>query len=235
MPVFQLIEGLPVFPAPEYAQLNGLLAIGGDLSEARLLEAYRQGIFPWYEEGQPLLWWSPNPRLVLYPEELKISRSLKKTLRKGVFEASLDTAFEEVIQACAEVRVNSGEGTWITGEMQDAYLKLHQSGYAHSFESWHEGELVGGLYGVRIGGCFFGESMFSRRSDSSKCALVALAGYAEASGIRMIDCQMHTGHLVRMGAREISRKAFLSQLRKHIRKPLHSSSPPPLSQPALAY
>ena len=210
-----------VFPCPNEALTdpNGLLAVGGDLSSERLLLAYPQGIFPWYEVGQPILWWCPNPRLVLFPEELKISRSLRKVLRKQEFEIRFDSSFENVIKACADVRTEQGKGTWIIPEMQQAYTELHQEGYAHSVESWLNGELVGGLYGISLGQCFFGESMFSTVSDSSKAALVALAEFSKQVGIKIIDCQMTTQHLLSLGAREIDRQSFLRKLNQYLEKP----------------
>ena len=189
MPVYQLIPDIPLFPPAEEAEADGLLAVGGDLTKERLLAAYRQGIFPWYEVGQPILWWCPNPRLVLFPEELKISRSLRKVLRKREFEIRFDSSFENVIKACADVRTEQGKGTWIIPEIQQAYNELHQEGYAHSVESWINGELVGGLYGISLGQCFFGESLCSIVSDSSKAALVALAEFSKKVGIKIIDCQ----------------------------------------------
>ena len=219
MPVYQLISDIPLFPPTEEAEDDGLLAVGGDLSKERLLTAYRQGIFPWYEVGQPILWWSPNPRLVLFPEELKISRSLRKVLRKHEFEIRFDSSFENVIKACADVRTKRGKGTWIIPEMQQAYTELHQEGYAHSVESWLNGELVGGLYGISLGQCFFGESMFSTVSDSSKAALVALSEFSMQVGIKIIDCQMTTKHLLSLGAREIDRQSFLRKLNQYLEKP----------------
>ena len=219
MPVYQLIPDIPLFPLAEEAEADGLLAVGGDLTKERLLTAYRKGIFPWYEVGQPILWWCPNPRLVLIPEELKISRSLRKVLRKQEFEIRFDSSFENVIKACADVRTKQGKGTWIIPEMQQAYIELHQEGYAHSVESWLNGELVGGLYGISLGQCFFGESMFSTVSDSSKAALVALAEFSKQVGIKIIDCQMTTQHLLSLGAREIDRKLFLSKLNIYLEKP----------------
>ncbi len=218
MPVYQLIPDIPLFPPAEEAEAGGLLAIGGDLTKERLLAAYRQGIFPWYEVGQPILWWCPNPRLVLFPEELKISRSLRKVLRKREFKISFDLSFENVIRACADTRTEQGKGTWIIPEMQQAYTELHQEGYAHSVESWLNGELVGGLYGISLGQCFFGESMFSTVNDSSKAALVALAEFSKKVGIKIIDCQMTTQHLLSLGAREIDRQSFLSKLNKYLKK-----------------
>jgi leucyl/phenylalanyl-tRNA--protein transferase len=219
MPVYQLIPEVSLFPPTEEAEDDGLLAVGGDLTKERLLAAYSKGIFPWYEVGQPILWWSPDPRLVLTPETLKISRSLRKILRKQQFEIRFDTAFEKVIKACADVRTEQGEGTWIIPEMQQAYTELHQDGFAHSVESWLDGELVGGLYGISLGQCFFGESMFSTRNDSSKVALVALVEFSREVGIRMIDCQMTTPHLLSLGASEIQRKEFLKNLKILLEQP----------------
>tara|TARA_B100000945_G_scaffold312669_1_gene307540 strand:+ start:986 stop:1678 length:693 start_codon:yes stop_codon:yes gene_type:complete len=219
MPVYQLISEIPLFPPVEEAEADGLLAVGGDLTKERLLAAYRQGIFPWYEFGQPILWWCPNPRLVLFPKELKISRSLRKVLRKKDFKISFDSAFSNVIKACADVRTKQGKGTWIIPEMQQAYTELHQEGYAHSVESWLNGELVGGLYGISLGQCFFGESMFSTVNDSSKAALVALTEFSKQVGIKIIDCQMTTPHLLSLGAREIDRESFLRKLNQYLEKP----------------
>ena len=219
MPVYQLIPEVSFFPPTEEAEGDGLLAVGGDLTKERLLAAYSKGIFPWYEAGQPILWWSPDPRLVLIPEELKISRSLRKALRKQQFEIRFDSAFQQVIKACADVRTQQGEGTWIIPEMQQAYTELHQDGFAHSVESWLDGELAGGLYGISLGQCFFGESMFSTRNDSSKVALVALVEFSKQVGIKMIDCQMTTSHLLSLGAREIKRKVFLQNLKIHLEEP----------------
>lgn len=190
---------------------NGLLAIGGNLRPASLLAAYRRGIFPWYEEGQPVLWWSPDPRLVLFPERLRVSRSLDRVLRRGVYDVSFDRAFGEVVRACGEPRAGAA-GTWITAEMIDAYLRLHEMGYAHSVEAWYEGRLAGGLYGVALGRVFFGESMFHRRSDASKAAFVTLVRRLQAWGYAMIDCQMETPHLVRFGAEGLPRARFIELL-----------------------
>ncbi|MGD8690223.1 MAG: leucyl/phenylalanyl-tRNA--protein transferase [Gammaproteobacteria bacterium] len=192
---------------------EGLLAAGGDLSPERLLAAYRMGIFPWYEAGQPILWWSPNPRAVLFADELRISRSLRKTLRRGLFEPRLDCDFAAVVDACAAPRAGQ-RGTWITPEMSAAYCRLHQLGWAHSVETWQQGRLVGGLYGVAIGRVFFGESMFSRVSDASKVALAHLVRECRTRGIEMIDCQLPSPHLARLGARLLERGEFLSRLRE---------------------
>jgi leucyl/phenylalanyl-tRNA--protein transferase len=203
------------FPPPETALTNppGLLAAGGDLSAERLLEAYRRGIFPWYEEGQPILWWCPDPRAVLFPDELRVSRRLRRTLRQGVFQASIDQAFAEVVEACA--RRDSPVGTWITHDMSLAYGRLHALGYAHSVEVWRDGELAGGVYGVLLGGVFFGESMFSRASDGSKVALVHLRDVGRTRGLALIDCQIPSPHLASLGSREIPRRRFLDLLARH--------------------
>ena len=190
---------------------NGLLAAGGDLSPRRLLAAYRRGIFPWYSPGEPILWWSPDPRTVLLPGELRISRSLHKTLRKRPFQITADTAFAVVIERCSEPRAGQA-GTWITDEMKQAYIALHALGLAHSVESWRDGELVGGLYGVALGRMFYGESMFSRATDASKVALVGLVGELRARKFPLIDCQMHTPLLASLGARDIPRRSFLREL-----------------------
>ena len=211
MPVYQLTED-PVFPSPYLASKEGLLAIGGDLSLKRLLLAYSNGIFPWYSEGEPILWWSPDPRLVLYPEELKVSRSLKKVIKQGIFEVTMDSAFEEVITECAQVRLENRQGTWIVEDMVRAYCRLHESGFAHSVEIWLQDTLAGGLYGVSLGKCFFGESMFTRITNASKVALVALVKHLKPFNFAFIDCQIPTGHLTRFGAREIPRARYLKEL-----------------------
>jgi leucyl/phenylalanyl-tRNA--protein transferase len=218
MPIFALSEDL-VFPPPRLASPEGLLAVGGDLSPARLLLAYRSGIFPWYSDDEPILWWSPDPRLVLYPSEFHASQSLLKTIRRGEFAVSLDRAFEQVIRECGRVRRDTGEGTWIVPEMIDAYCGLHDAGFAHSVEAWQGDRLAGGLYGVSIGRCFFGESMFARASNASKVALAALVAYLKAEHFGLIDCQVTTGHLQRMGAREIPRSLYLEQLQQYLQLP----------------
>lgn len=197
------------FPPVEAAlrDPDGLLAAGGDLSPERLLAAYRRGIFPWYSDGDPILWWSPDPRMVLIPDEFKVSRSLAKTLRNKAFEIRLDTEFDRVIRSCAQTRPGR-TGTWISAEMREAYCRLHRLGHAHSVETWIDGQLVGGLYGVAIGGVFFGESMFADVRDASKIALAALVRHCRDRGIRLIDCQMHTPHLASLGARDIARSEF---------------------------
>lgn len=201
-------------PDPERAlrEPNGLLAAGRDLGVARLTEAYRRGIFPWYSEGQPVLWWSPAPRMVLFVDEFVVSRSLRKTLRRlareGRWRVTLDRAFERVMGECAGPRPGQ-DGTWITARMREAYAAMHRAGLAHSVEVWEGDALVGGLYGVSIGRMFFGESMFARRTDASKVALAALVRLLQRAGFRVIDCQQDTAHLASLGAREIDRKQFL--------------------------
>src|SRR5215472_102911 len=197
---------------------NGLLAAGGDLSPERLLEGYRNGIFPWFSDGDPILWWSPDPRMVLFPSELKVSRSLAKTLRNRSYEVRFDSAFHEVIESCAAPR-KGAPGTWIGDVMIDAYLELHRLGHAHSVETWIDGELAGGLYGVAMGGVFFGESMYSHGRDASKIALAALVGRLKSDGFGLIDCQMHTRHLESLGAREIPRARFSGLLEELIQSP----------------
>jgi leucyl/phenylalanyl-tRNA--protein transferase len=198
------------FPPVERAlkEPAGLLCAGGDLSVERLLEAYRRGIFPWYSRGEPLLWWSPDPRMVLHCDELKVPRSLAKSVRNKGYEVRVDTAFEEVLRGCS-IRT---EGTWLGADMRSAYLALHRAGHAHCFETWRENELVGGLYGVAIGRMFYGESMFSRATDASKVALVSLVQELKARNFPLIDCQMNTPLLASLGAREIPRRAFLRAL-----------------------
>jgi leucyl/phenylalanyl-tRNA--protein transferase len=218
MPIFRLVDDI-VFPPPDYADPSGLLAVGGDLSSERLLEAYRLGIFPWYSDDQPILWWSPDPRLVLPLDEFKISRSLQKTLKRGVYKVTFDRAFEEVIRACASVPREGQRGTWITQEMQEAYIKLHGLGYAHSVESWRGEELAGGLYGVSLGKAFFGESMFHRRTDASKVALAVLVEKLNDWEFHFIDAQMTTEHLKRFGAVETPRRIFLKRLQSALRHP----------------
>jgi leucyl/phenylalanyl-tRNA---protein transferase len=211
MPVFRLTNEL-IFPPPHYADPDGLLAVGGDLSSERLLLAYQQGIFPWYSATTPILWWSPDPRLVLFPDDLKVSKSLQRVLKKGLFKVTMDRAFLEVIRRCAGTKREYGEGTWIVPEMVEAYYLLYQLGYAHSVESWHAGELVGGLYGVAMGRIFYGESMFTEKTDASKVALVRLVQLLQHWDFELIDCQVTTAHLKRFGAREIPRKEFLKRL-----------------------
>ncbi len=218
MPIYRLINDL-IFPPPEDAGPDGLLAVGGDLSSKRLLLAYQLGIFPWYSEGQPLLWWSPDPRLVLDPEEFHVSRRLRQVLNKGVFTVTFDEAFESVIRACASVPREGQQGTWITPEMEEAYIRLHKEGFAHSVESWLDGELAGGIYGVSLGRCFFGESMFSRKSDGSKVALARLIERLKAWKFSMLDAQVTTRHLLSLGAKEMPRAVFLKRLKEALKFP----------------
>lgn len=217
MPVFQL-EDILYFPPPELARDDGLLAIGGDLSPQRLLLAYQMGIFPWYAAGDPILWWAPAPRLILNPHDFHLSRRLGRELRQGKFDFTMDTAFRRVICACAEVRTDQHQPTWINPEMIEAYCLLHDLGYAHSLECWQQGLLVGGLYGVSVGGVFFGESMFSRVANSSKAALAVLARQLAAWDFDCIDCQMRTEHLLSLGAREVPGRYFFAMLQRSIQR-----------------
>lgn len=218
MPAYRLSDAI-AFPPPEEADASGLVAVGGDLSAERLLLAYSMGIFPWPLVEKPLLWFSPDPRMVLRPREVVVSRSLRKTLRKGSFDVRLDTAFERVVARCAEIPRRGEAGTWITGDMARAYLRLHELGFAHSSEAWHGEELVGGLYGVSLGAAFFGESMFADRPDASKVAFAALVQQLDAWCFELIDCQVHTEHLARFGAKEWSRRRFLTALRRALDAP----------------
>jgi leucyl/phenylalanyl-tRNA--protein transferase len=214
-PVYRLDERL-LFPPPEAAERSGLLAVGGDLRPERLLLAYSVGIFPWYNEGTPILWHSPDPRMVLLASELHVSRSLRKEIRRQRFEVRLDTAFAEVIDRCAAVPRPGQDGTWITRDMCDAYLELYDRGYAHSAEAYVDGELVGGLYGVSLGRAFFGESMFSLQPDASKIAFVTLVRWMQSWGVELIDCQVYTEHLARLGASEWPRSEFLAALHESL-------------------
>ena len=218
MPVFQLSDSL-LFPPPALAREDGLLAVGGDLSVPRLLLAYQHGIFPWYSPGEPILWWSPDPRLVLFPAEFHLAKRLARTIRQQVFRLSFDTNFAQVIRACSQTRRKDGLGTWLDEEMIGAYCALHEQGYAHSVECWQNGALVGGLYGVALGTVFFGESMFSLAPDSSKVALAGLVERLKGWDFALIDCQVGTGHLQRLGAREISGEEFSSRLAQAVVRP----------------
>jgi leucyl/phenylalanyl-tRNA--protein transferase len=211
MPVYQLTPEL-VFPDPEWSNPEGILAVGGDLQVERLLLAYQHGIFPWYEEGYPLLWWSPPTRCILKPEEFHASRSLKRLLRQGRFKVTIDQAFAQVIRACAQTRLANGQGTWITQEMIDAYSDLHAAGFAHSVETWDGEQLAGGIYGVSLGRAFFGESMFAQVTDASKVAFFNLAQKLMEWEFSLLDCQITNPHLQRLGAYEISRTDFLGRL-----------------------
>ncbi|NND59106.1 MAG: leucyl/phenylalanyl-tRNA--protein transferase [Gammaproteobacteria bacterium] len=218
--MIQLHRISPLDPADAFPDVSsaldqppGLLAAGGDLSTERLLAAYRRGIFPWYEAGQPILWWSPDPRAIMRPSEFHVSRSLRRTLNRGHYETSIDGDFAGVINSCAAARPGQ-QGTWITGEMEQAYSRLHELGWAHSVETWHSGALVGGVYGVAIGRVFFAESMFSRSSDASKVALVRLTTDLQRWNFELIDCQMSSPHLASLGMREIPRSDFVAQLER---------------------
>jgi len=204
-----------VFPPLDMADEDGLLAIGGDLSTERLLLAYRSGIFPWYNEDEPICWWSPDPRFVLYPEELKVSSSMKTVLQNGKFRFTTNRAFEQVIQNCKSVSRQGQDGTWISPAMQKAYTTLHQLGYAHSAETWQDGELIGGLYGIRLGNLFFGESMFSLKPNTSKFAFINYIRQLQKENVQLIDCQLHTNHLESLGARMIPRELFKQILVTH--------------------
>jgi leucyl/phenylalanyl-tRNA--protein transferase len=219
VPVYRLSDDTIAFPPPEGADASGLVAVGGDLSPERVLLAYESGIFPWPLVEAPLLWFSPDPRMVLRPRDLVVSRSLGKTLRRGVFEIRLDTAFERVIRRCAEIPRRGEAGTWITAAMAEAYGRLHELGFAHSAEAWQDGALVGGLYGVSLGAAFFGESMFADRPDASKAAFAVLVDQLRRWRFDLVDCQVHTDHLARFGAREWSRRRFLTALRRSLAVP----------------
>ena len=215
MPVYRLPEAI-AFPSVEQTAKNGLLAVGGDLSPERLLAAYREGIFPWYGDGEPILWWSPDPRFILFPNELRVSRSMRQFLKKGFVRITFDQAFREVIAACGRPRPGQN-GTWITAEMREAYAVLHDLGFAHSVEVWRQKELVGGLYGISLGHAFFGESMFSAIPNASKAALITLVSHLQKRGFDLIDCQVETTHLAGLGARHIPRRDFCALLKQSLR------------------
>ena len=206
------------FPDPRMAGDDGLIAQGGELTPEYLLSAYWQGIYPWFCEGEPILWWSPNPRMILLPEKFKLRKSLAQVLKKATFELRIDTAFREVITNCSRIPRSDGAETWITGDIINGYVKLHQLGYAHSFESYYNGELVGGLYGISIGSCFFGESMFFKKTDASKVALYHLVQFALKHNFLFIDTQQPTEHLRSLGAETIPRKDFLKMLKTALEK-----------------
>jgi leucyl/phenylalanyl-tRNA--protein transferase len=216
MTIYRLTKEL-VFPPPDLADDDGLLAIGGNLSVDRLVLAYSMGIFPWYSGKSPILWWSPDPRLILFPKELKVSRSLQQTIKKGIYHVTTNAAFEDVIRNCATVTRKGEDGTWITDDMIEAYIRMHKAGYAHSVEAWDGDELAGGLYGVIMGKAFFGESMFAKKSDASKVAFATYAIKLAEKGFELIDCQVTTAHMKRFGAKEISRTEFM----KHLKNALH--------------
>ncbi len=219
MPLYRLGPDPELWPPVSHADRSGLLAVGGDLTPRRLLSAYAHGIFPWYSEGLPILWHSPHPRFALTPDALHVPKSLSKQLKRGVYEVRFDAAFEQVIDACAAVPRPGQEGTWITSEMRDAYVELHRLGYAHSAESWKDGELRGGLYGVSLGAVFFGESMFARAPDASKVAFVTLVEELRAWGFTLVDCQQETEHLARFGATPWPRSEFIRALKAGLEQP----------------
>ncbi|MGB0524697.1 MAG: leucyl/phenylalanyl-tRNA--protein transferase [Flammeovirgaceae bacterium] len=215
MPIFELDENKLYFPPAYLADGSGILAIGGDLTPQRLLLAYQKGIFPWFNPAEPILWWSPDPRCVIYPNAIKVSKSMRQVLRKQEFEITFDQAFLEVIYGCKSIYRPGQQGTWISEEMIDAYLELHHQGFIHSVEVWKKGELVGGLYGGNLGKCFFGESMFSKVSNASKVALIYLAKNLQEQNYHFIDCQVHTPHLESLGAVMVPRLQFLDDLKKY--------------------
>ena len=219
------LDATAEFPPLEQAltEPNGLLCAGADLSPTRILSAYRQGIFPWFAEGEPILWWSPHPRMTLIPAEFRITRSLRKTLARGEYEIRLDNDFTAVIQACAATPRKGQRGTWITAEMQDSYCRLHELGFAHSVETWIDGRLAGGLYGLAIGNMFYGESMFTHVADASKIAIAHLAAFLDDHGFGLIDCQMATPHLASLGAREMPREDFLARLGELVQRGQNAS------------
>ncbi len=217
MPLFRLSKRLD-FPPAWLARSDGLLCIGGDLTPKRLILAYENGIFPWFSKNEPILWWSPDPRLILVPGNIKISKSLNKKIKKNVYSLSINNAFEQTISSCSKPRNNGHQGTWLVDEMIEAYIGLHKLGYAHSIETWKDDKLVGGLYGICLGGSFFGESMFSFETDASKIALVALANYLKKYNFDLIDCQVTTNHLLSLGAFEISRNEFLDSISSSVQR-----------------
>ena len=205
-----------IFPSVEMATYEGIIAIGGDLGIERLLLAYRSGIFPWYNEDEPIVWWSPNPRFVLFPDKLKVTKSMQSVLNNGTFRFTINRAFNTVLQNCKSITRKDQEGTWITPEVQTAYTQLHELGYAHSAEAWMNGELVGGLYGIKLGNVFFGESMFSKVSNASKFAFINYVRHLQKENIALIDCQVYTAHLESLGAKMIKREVFMDLLKKHL-------------------
>ncbi|HEY1407281.1 MAG TPA: leucyl/phenylalanyl-tRNA--protein transferase [Spirochaetota bacterium] len=219
MRYYPWIEDETPFPPVDSADQYGILAVGGELSVERLLDAYSRAIFPWYEEDQPVIWWSPDPRFVLFPEKVLVSKSMRQVLRRNLFEVRFDTAFRRVITSCAETPRRHERGTWITPDMIEAYCELHAQGYAHSAEAWQDGELVGGLYGVSLGSIFFGESMFARVSNASKAAFLTLTGKLSARNFTLIDSQVRTDHLTTLGGEEITRSRYLDILADALTRP----------------
>lgn len=219
MTVYRLTRKL-AFPPPELADDDGLLAVGGDLSVNRLVLAYSMGIFPWYSDDTPILWWSPDPRPVIFPKMLKVPHTLRQTMKKGIFRITTNAAFEDVIRNCSTISRKGQDGTWINDDMINAYIRLHKAGYAHSVEAWDGDELAGGLYGIILGRVFFGESMFAKKSDASKVAFATYALNLAEKGFELIDCQVNTAHMTRFGAVDISRADFM----KHLQKALHLKS-----------
>ena len=215
MPIFALNEQI-IFPPVDLAERSGILAVGGDLSSERLIEAYSHGIFPWYSDGDPIIWWSPDPRFVLFPTEVYISKTMRQVLRRKIFEITCDTDFRAVIRGCQGLRKRE-KGTWITEEMMEAYVRLHGSGLAHSIEAWQNGELAGGLYGISLGRCFFGESMFTRVTNASKAAFITLSMRLKELGFVIIDCQVFTSHLETLGARHIPRDEYIAILEEGLK------------------
>jgi leucyl/phenylalanyl-tRNA--protein transferase len=219
MPVYELDPYYMAFPPADHANPDGLLAIGGKLTEDWLLMAYQNGIFPWFSEGDPIMWWSPNPRFILRPENIKVSKSMRPFLNSEQYSFKLDSDFEQVIEECSSIPRQGQNGTWITTHMKDAYIALHRIGMAHSAEVWEDDQLIGGLYGVSIGRMFFGESMFSKKPNASKLALIKLCKWLSKHGFKIIDCQVYSEHLERMGAEYISREFFMELLREGVGQP----------------
>jgi leucyl/phenylalanyl-tRNA---protein transferase len=216
--VYYFVNEKLYFPPVENADEHGILAVGGDLSPERLLLAYRSGIFPWFNEDDPIVWWSPNPRFVMLPEQLKVSKSMKQVLKKQTFQITFDQDFRNVILACQTVKRNGQSGTWITNDMVEAYCTLHQLGFAHSIEAWQNGQLVGGLYGVSLGKAFFGESMFAKESNASKAAYIALVQKLQYLNFQIIDCQVYTAHLESLGAQDMDRPDFIRLVKKALKE-----------------
>jgi leucyl/phenylalanyl-tRNA--protein transferase len=219
MRYYPWIEDDTPFPPVDSADQHGILALGGDLTVERLLNAYSHAIFPWYDEDQPVIWWSPDPRFVLFPEKLRVSKSMRQVIKRGIFEIRFDTAFREVISSCAETPRRHERGTWITPDMLKAYCMLHENGYAHSVEAWRDGKLAGGLYGVSLGSMFFGESMFTREANASKAAFITLVTKLINHGFSLVDSQVHTNHLESLGAEEIPRTEYLEHLSLGLSQP----------------